>query len=160
MTLWPSCDLTTYLFNFYLQNSPVRHSSLGPLEPTAFICGKQVTISSVKQSKTNVTHLSRRNKATSASDRRPSRSLSSLQRWKADLIFTRVLLLVTLSTPDASGVAWQNTIELIIISDAIYTGCGAGRHDESLTVNFCHVLFMTHWHKFQMISTVALSRPV
>ncbi len=34
----------------------------------------------------NVTHLSRRNKATSASDRRPFRSLSSLQRWKADPI--------------------------------------------------------------------------
>ncbi len=36
------------------------------------------TISSVKQNKTNVTHLSRRNKATSKR-RRPSRSLSSLQ---------------------------------------------------------------------------------
>ncbi len=40
-----------------------------------------------------VTHLSRRTKATSASDRRPSVSLSSLQCWKADPIFTRVLLL-------------------------------------------------------------------
>ncbi len=28
----------------------------------------------------------------------------------------------TVSTPDASGTAWQNTIELIIISDAVYTG--------------------------------------
>ncbi len=37
-----------------------------------------------------------RNKATSASDRRPFRSLSSLQRWKADPIFTRVLLLALL----------------------------------------------------------------
>ncbi len=54
---------------------------------------RMATISSVKQSKTNVTHLSRRNKATSASDHRPSRSLSSLQCWKADPIFTRVLLL-------------------------------------------------------------------
>ncbi len=25
------------------------------------------------------------------------------------------------------------------------------RHDKSLTVNCCHVLFMTYWHKFQMI---------
>ncbi len=41
-----------------------------------------------------VTHLSRRPKATSASDRSQAfRSLSSLQRWKADPIFTRVLLL-------------------------------------------------------------------
>ncbi len=73
----------------------------------------QATISSVKQSKTNVTHLSRRNKATSASDRRPSRSLSSLQRWKADPIFTRgptSCLIVTpcfVSTPDAKGTTWQ-----------------------------------------------------
>ncbi len=31
----------------------------------------------------------------------------------------------TVSTPDASGAARQNTRELIIISDAVYTGCGA-----------------------------------
>ncbi len=40
----------------------------------------------------SVTHLLRRNKATSASDRRTS-APCSLQRWKADPIFTRVLLL-------------------------------------------------------------------
>ncbi len=39
-----------------------------------------------------VTNLSRRNKATSASDCRPSAPWV-LQRWKADPIFTRVLLL-------------------------------------------------------------------
>ncbi len=33
----------------------------------------------------------------------------------------------TMSTLDASGAAWQNTIELIIISDAVYTRCGATR---------------------------------
>ncbi len=49
--------------------------------------------SSAKQTKTNVTHRSRRNKATLVSNRMPSRSLSSLQRWKADPIFTRVFLL-------------------------------------------------------------------
>ncbi len=32
----------------------------------------------------------------------------------------------TESTPDASGAAWQNTIELIIITDAVYTGCVDG----------------------------------
>ncbi len=42
--------------------------------------------------KSNVTHLSRRNNATSASDRRPSRSFSSLQHWKADPIFTLLTL--------------------------------------------------------------------
>ncbi len=31
----------------------------------------------------------------------------------------------TVSTPDASGKPRQNTIELIIISDAVYTGCCA-----------------------------------
>ncbi len=31
----------------------------------------------------------------------------------------------TVSTPDTSGTARQNTIELIIISDAVYTGCRA-----------------------------------
>ncbi len=58
----------------------------------------------------------------------------------------------TVSTPDASGVVRQNTIEFIIISDAVYTGCSAvPRHNKSPTVNCCRVLFMTYWHKFQMI---------
>ncbi len=43
-----------------------------------------------------VTHLSRKTKASFASDRRAFRSLSSLQRWKTDPIFTRVLLLALL----------------------------------------------------------------
>ncbi len=47
-------------------------------------------------------------------------------------------------------VAWQNTIELIIISDAVYTGCGAARHgaaqhDKSPTVNCFCVLFIMYW---------------
>ncbi len=45
----------------------------------------------------------------------------------------------TVST-DASGAA----IELIIISDAVYTGCCA-------TENSCRVQLMTYWHKFKMI---------
>lgn len=57
----------------------------------------------------------------------------------------------TVSTPDESAAAWQNTIESIIISDAVYSGCGAARHDKSLTVNSCRVLFMTDWHKVQII---------
>ncbi len=58
----------------------------------------------------------------------------------------------TLSTPDVSGAAQQNTIELIIITNnAVYTGCGEARHDKSPTVNCCRVLFMTYWHKFKMI---------
>ncbi len=45
----------------------------------------------------------------------------------------------TVST-DASGAA----IELIIISDAVYTGC-------CVTENSCRVQLMTYWHKFKMI---------
>ncbi len=47
--------------------------------------------------------------------------------------------------------ARQNTIELIIVSDAVYTGCGVARHDKSPTVSCCRILFITYWHKFQMI---------
>ncbi len=103
-------------------NTPLPQKGLTPIliaPPHTYTT--QATISSVKQSKTHVTHLSRRNKATSASYHRPSRSLSSLQRWKADPIFTRVLLLAL------------------------------SRHDKSPTVNCCRILFMTYWHKFQMI---------
>ncbi len=39
--------------------------------------------------------------------------------------------------------------ELIIISDAVYTRCGAIQRDKSLTVN-CLVLFMTYWHKVKL----------
>ncbi len=46
--------------------------------------------------------------------------------------------------------ARQSTIELIIISDAVYTGCGAAIW-QIPTVNCRRVLFMTYWHKFQMI---------
>ncbi len=47
--------------------------------------------------------------------------------------------------------ARQNTIEIILISDAVYTGCCAVRHDKSPTEHCCRVVFMTCWHKFQMI---------
>ncbi len=95
------------------------------------------------------THLSK-NKATSASDRRPSHSLSSLQRWKADTIFTRVRKIVTPYLHQTRAVR-----------------CGATKyyrthynqwcclhwmgHDKSPTVNCCRVLFMTYWHKFQIL---------
>ncbi len=36
-----------------------------------------------------------------------------------------------------AGAARQNTIKNIIISDAVYTGCGMVRHDKSQTVNWC-----------------------
>ncbi len=61
------------------------HTSIFKQKPTQISC--------VKQSKINVTHLSRRNNATSASDSSPSCSLSSLHRWKAASIFTRSYLL-------------------------------------------------------------------
>ncbi len=51
-----------------------------------------------------VTHLSRRNKATLASDHRLSRYLSSLQRWKAVPIFTRVLRLALFFADFSSSV--------------------------------------------------------
>ncbi len=54
------------------------------------------------------------------------------------------LIVNTVSTSDASGAAQQNTIELITISDAVYTGCGTARHDKSPTVNCCSVLFMRY----------------
>ncbi len=45
--------------------------------------------------------------------------------------------------------ARQNTIEVVIISDAVYTGCCAARIIS--TENCCRILFMTCWHKTQMI---------
>ncbi len=39
--------------------------------------------------------------------------------------------------------ARQNTIEVIIISDAVYTGCCAVQHNKSPTENCCRILFMT-----------------
>ncbi len=61
----------------------LRHTSIFKQKPTQISC--------VKQSKINVTHLSRRNNTNSASNSSPSHSLSSLHCWKATLIFTRVL---------------------------------------------------------------------
>ncbi len=54
-----------------------------------------------------------------------------------------------MSTPVA-----KNTIEVIIISDAVYTGC------YSVLQICCPVVFMTCWHKLKWFSTVALSPPV
>lgn len=51
----------------------------------------------------NVTHLSRKNKAIVASDHSPSRSLSSLHRWKADPKFTRVLHGQTVPLPSSNA---------------------------------------------------------
>ncbi len=56
----------------------------------------------------------------------------------------------TVSTPDVSSAANRNTIELIIISDAVYAGCDNAAQ-QIPTVNCCHVQFMTYWHKFKMI---------
>ncbi len=59
---------------------------------------------------------------------------------------------LTMSTLDTSSTTRQNTIELIIISDAVWlTTPDAVRHDKSPLVNWCLVLFMTYWHKVQMI---------
>ncbi len=86
----------------------------------------QATISSVKQSKTNVTHLSRRTKQP---DRRPSRSLSSLQRWKLIRYYTGpTSCLIVTPCLHRMQVAWRAAVKyyrLIIISDAVYTGCRA-----------------------------------
>ncbi len=61
----------------------------------------------------------------------------------------------TLSTSrERCGETRQNTIEPIIISDAVYTGRGAIRHDKSLTVN-CLVLFMT-----QSSNVLCRGRPI
>ncbi len=105
----------------------------------------------VKQSKTNVTHLSRRNKETSAFHRRPSRSLSSLQLENWSDIYTGPTF-------------------CLIVTLCLYTGrerCGATKYyityynqwcclhwngaRQILTVNCCCVSLMTYWHKFQMI---------
>ncbi len=59
------------------------HTSIFKQKPTRISC--------VKQSKINITHLSKRNNATSASASRPFCSLSSLHHWKAAPRFSRVL---------------------------------------------------------------------
>ncbi len=63
---------------------------------TSIFRQKPTWISCVKRSKINVTHLSKKTKATSESATQPSRSLSSLQRRKSAPIFTRVLPLADL----------------------------------------------------------------
>ncbi len=86
---------------------------------------RTTTISSMKQSKTNFTHLSRRNKATSASDRRPSRYLEFspvLESW-SDIYMSPTSCLIVTPHLHRMWVAQKNTLELIIFSDAVYTGC-------------------------------------
>ncbi len=107
-----------------------------------------------KQSKTNVTHLSRRNKATSASDHRPSRSLISLQGWKADPIFTRGSTSCLIVTPclHRTRVARCGATKYYITHYNQWCCLHWMPHrDKSPTVNCCRVLFMTYWHKFQLI---------
>ncbi len=100
------------IFEITKTNTPLPQKGLAPiliaLPHTYVAYATQAMISSVKQSKTNVT--------------------PCLHRMRA---------------------ARQNTIEVIIISDTVYTGCCAARRDKSLTVNCCRVLFMTCWHKCQ-----------
>ncbi len=63
---------------------------------TSIFKQKPTWISFVTRSKINVTHLSRRNSATSASDSSPSRCLSSLDCWKAAPMGPTSCLIVTL----------------------------------------------------------------
>ncbi len=97
----------------------------------------------MNQSKTNVTHLSRRKKATSASDCRSSTpwvlsSAGKLIRYLHGFYFLPYRS--TVSTPHYR-------------THYNYWCClhWMPLHDKSQTVNFCWVLFMTYWHKFQMI---------
>ncbi len=101
-------------FEITKTNTPQPQKGLAPIliaPPYTYVAyATQAIISSLKQSKTNVT--------------------PCLHRTRA---------------------ARQNTVEVIIISDAVYTGCCAVRQDKSPTVNCCCILFMMCWHKFLMI---------
>ncbi len=63
-------------------------------------------------------------------------------------VFTCICMGLTMSTLDSSGKAGQNTIEPIIISDTVYTGCGTIRQIPKSKPLF---LFMTYWHKVHSI---------
>ncbi len=101
----------------------------------------------MKQSKTNITHLSRINKATSTSDLRPSRSLSSLQNWKAVPIFTWGITSCFIITP------YLYRIQAFHYRTHYNQWCCLHwmGHDKSPTVNCCRVLYITYWHKFLII---------
>ncbi len=118
----------------------------------------QATISSVKQSKTNVTHLSRRNKASSAFDHRPSLSFSSLQCWKADPIFTRAILLALSKHRVYTRCEWSFTTKYYRTHYNQWC-CPHWmlRRDTTTAATFYL------WHidtNFKWFSMVALSRPV
>ncbi len=87
---------------------------------------------------------------------RAPRPLELIAATQSMLVFIPELMLITSVTSHfltgclhRTWAAWQNTIEPIIISDAVYTGCDATR--QIPTVNWCRVLFMMCWHKVLMI---------
>ncbi len=101
----------------------------------------------MKQSKINITHLLRRNKATSTSDLRPSHSLSSLQSWKAVSVFTWGItscFIITLCLHRTRAFHYRTHYNQWCCLH--WMG-----HDKSPTVNCCRVLYITYWHKFQII---------
>ncbi len=113
------------IFEITKTNTPLPQKGLAPIliAPPHTYVRKSCNDSSVKQSKTNVTHRSRRNKATSASDRTPSLSLSSLQHWKDDPIITRVLHLafaVYQCIQTLAGAAQRNTTTVASGVDTVY----------------------------------------
>ncbi len=132
------------IFEITKTNTPLPQKGLAPIliaPPHTYIrIHSQAMISSLKQSKTNVTHLLRRNKATSASDRRPPWVLSSAGKLIRYLHGSYFLpYRITVSTLDASGAAWQNTIELIKISDAVYTRCVLTQISNDFQRSLCRV---------------------
>ncbi len=113
------------IFEITKTNTPLPQKGIAPIliAPPHTYVRKPGNDSSVKQSKTNVTHRSRRNKATSASNRTPSRSLSSLQCWKDDPIFTRVLHLASAvyqCIQTLAGAAQRNTTTVTSGVDTVY----------------------------------------
>ncbi len=111
----------------------------------------QATISSVKQSKPMLLTYREETKQ----PRRPQAFLlleffPALECW-SDIYTGPTSCLIVTPCLHRTRTARQNTIELIIVSDAVYTGCGVARHDKSPTVSCCRILFITYWHKFQMI---------
>ncbi len=145
---------------FTKTNMPLPQKGLAPIfiAPPTHTYATQATISSVKQSKTNVTHLSRRNK-------QPRRPIAGLPApWVLSSAGKLIQYLHgsyflpyrnTVSTLDASGAITYYRTHYNQWCCLHWMG-----HDKSLTVNCCSVLFMTYWHKFRIIFNGRLSRPV
>ncbi len=55
--------------------------------------------------------------------------VSTLDASDATCQNTVELIIISDAVYTGCGAAWQNTVELIIISDAVYTGCGAARQN-------------------------------